>query len=102
MDLVDELFKCIQGKNTVLVEQDTYFGNMASSLKYMANITSPLNGVNLLTVVSEGEVVASTLGSDETYVVTYSSIQSFLKNVHWHPEMMLTHCVLKNAKVYMK
>lgn len=44
----------------------------------MGNIDGPLNGVDLLTSVSEGEALASDVGVDGTYVVKESNVQRYV------------------------
>lgn len=60
---------CIQGKETLLVEVYAYFKNLETVLKQMTGIVGQLDGVELLTIASQGEVVASASGADGTYVV---------------------------------
>lgn len=64
MDHVDECFKCIQGKDTLLIEQVAYFDNVLTAITKLADISKPFDGVKLLTTVSKGEVLTSAVGVD--------------------------------------
>lgn len=45
MDSVNECSECIQGKETVLVEQAAYFKNLPTVLKQMTGIVEPVDGL---------------------------------------------------------
>lgn len=60
-----------------MAEQEANFSNLATSLMNLAVVGGPLDGVSLLTVVGEGEVLASSIGSDGTYIVKHTSVHDF-------------------------
>lgn len=62
---VEEFFKLIQWKETLLVDQDTYLGNLTASRMYMATVSGPFHDVDLITEVTH-DVIASAVGSDDT------------------------------------
>lgn len=71
--------KVIQGNHTVLVQQDSLFEIIVAVLNQLAFISEQRNGVDLLTVVSEEELIVSSLSADGTNVGKVYSIKSCSK-----------------------
>lgn len=63
-----------------MADQEAHFSNLSTSFMYLAGVCGPLDEVRLLIVVGEGEVLASPLGYDVTYVLKDTSFQDFFDN----------------------
>lgn len=82
MNPIEECFKCAQGKVTEHVEQDAQFKTLATVLNQMTDIVLPVDGVELLTIFSQGKAVASALSAYGTYVAKNQSVQSFFEDCY--------------------
>lgn len=79
MEPIEQWFKVLQGKDTVLIEQEEHFNTFAQAIKDMFAVRSLLHGVGLHTAYDGEGTEASSLDSDGTYIVKEQCLQFFFK-----------------------
>lgn len=77
MTAVDECFKAIKGRDTVMAKQNQRLAPLCSGIRNMSGIKGPLNDINMLPIAEEANVVASQIVENGTYIVPREEVMAF-------------------------
>lgn len=80
VSLVDECFKVLQGRDTLIPEHKARIRNLTENMQYSVSIEGPVSGFDLLTKVLDGSVTGQIDCARKTFLVRKESVTNFLED----------------------
>lgn len=97
ISLVDECAKAMQGKDTLIIEQNELITKLIQDIRDAVKIEGPLSGLNLLSIVGEDSVAYHLSGVDGVYLVRRTAVTQFLEDASFNAADDLANLSLLDA-----
>lgn len=80
MSLVDECDVSLEGRDTLVLEQNAYIEKLKIDLKEALNIEGPLTGIDLLSTVSEETAAGHITSNIGTFIVRKDFVIRYIED----------------------